>query len=324
MDLWSLADLCTPWCIHVVATLRIAQHLDAGRVNIQELATASSCHPDSLQRVLRHLVAKGVFEEPAPGRFGLNDVARQFLVEPIHLGLDLDSFGSRMAGAWNTLLSAVRTGSCKYHEAFGRPFWEDLDAHPMIAADFDALIGPAGHGTPDPNVLPDASEWAAIRTVIDVGGGTGALLAEILRAHPHIHGTLVDQPRTIARSAAVFREAGVEDRVRTAGQSFFDALPLGADLYLLKNVLSDWPDAEACAILKRCAEAAKPSNGRVVFLTNSGPGAQADPELLMMVLVGGRGRTIEEFRSLTQQAGLEISKVSRIPSGRFAVECRPV
>ena len=95
-----------------------------------------------------------------------------------------------MASAWGSLLTAVRTGAPAYHEIFGLPFWEDLDAHPDIAASFDALMGPPGHGTPDPEVLITGG-WESVLTVVDVGGGTGALLAEILRARPEIHGTLV-------------------------------------------------------------------------------------------------------------------------------------
>lgn len=323
MDIWTLSDLSTPWCVHVVATLRIANHIAAGKTEIAPLAAAAGADRDSLYRVLRHLVSKGLFEEPARGRFQLNDAARALLEDSIHLGLDLDGIGGRMAHAWGTLLSAVRTGKPAYHEVFGRGFWDDLDAHPEIAASFDALMGPAGHGTPDPNVLVDSAEWAPVRTVVDVGGGTGWLLAEILRAHPQVRGTLVDLPRAVARSAEVFRSAGVSDRVSATAQSFFDPLPGGADLYILKSVLNDWPDREATAILKRCAEAARPS-GRVVVFTGAGPGEEASPELLMMVLVGGKARTLDEFRQMARDAGLKIRSVGRQPSGRVIVECHPI
>jgi hypothetical protein len=134
---------------------------------------------------------------------------------------------------------------------------------------------------------------------------------------------LVDLPRTVARSGELFQAAGVADRVTTVGQSFFDPLPGGGDLYLLKGVLHDWPDRDATAILRRCAEAARPS-GRVVAFMGAGPGEEASPELLMMVLVGGRGRTLDEFRTMAREAGLEVSAVGRQPSGRAIVECRPV
>src|SRR5579864_6494071 len=323
MDIWSLADLATPWCVHVVATLRIANHIAAGKTEIGQLATAAGADSDSLNRVMRHLVSKGLFEEPVRGRFQLNDAARALLEGSIHLGLDLDGIGGRMAHSWGTLLSAVRTGKPAYHEAFGRGFWDDLDAHPEIAASFDALMGPAGHGAPDPNVLVDPADWASVRKVVDVGGGTGWLLAEVLRAQPHVRGTLVELPRPVARSAEVFRDAGVADRVTAVAQSFFDPLPGGADLYILKSVIHDWPDREATAILKRCAEAARPS-GRVVVFTGAGPGEEASPALLMMVLVGGKARTLDEFREMARQGGLEVRAVGRQPSGRPIVECHPI
>jgi SAM-dependent methyltransferase len=322
MDLWSLADLSTPWCVHVAATLRVADHILAGITEIEPLAAACGAHPDSLLRMLRHLVSKGVFEEPAPGRFALNDVARGLLDEGARLGLDLDGIGGRMAHAWGTLLSAVRTGQPAYHEVFGRGFWDDLEAHPKVAATFDALMGPGGHGVPDPEVLLGAADWESVRTVVDVGGGTGALLAEVLRAHPEVRGTLVDLPRTVARSREIFESKGVADRVTAAGQSFFDPLPGGCDVYLLKNVLADWPDAEAVALLKRCAEAARPG-GRVVVLGGVTPDEEASPELLMMVLVGGKNRTLEEFRALAGAAGLEVRRAGGSGSGRYVVECGP-
>lgn len=323
VDLSALSDLCTPWCMHVVATLRIADHLAAGVADGGALAAAADCDAATLQRVLRHLVGKGVFAEPMPGRFALNAAARGLLDPTLCLGLDLDGIGGRMAHAWGGLLAAVRTGEPTYRDRFGRPFWEDLAAHPAVAASFDALMGPAGHGDPDPEVLL-AGDWAGVRTVVDVGGGTGALLAAILRARPATRGTLVDLPRTVARAGATFAAAGVASRAAAVGQSFFDPLPAGADLYLLKNVLADWPDAEASALLRRCAEAARP-DGRVVVLGGVSPGeGRADPELLMLVLLGGKDRTLTEFRVLARAAGLAVVAAGRQPSGRFVVECRPV
>jgi 2,7-dihydroxy-5-methyl-1-naphthoate 7-O-methyltransferase len=321
-DIWALSDLCTPWCIHVVATLRVADHLAAGIIPIDDLAAAAGADADSLGRVLRHLVRKGLFAEPAPGRFALNEAARA-LHSSARLGLDLDGIGGRMAYAWGSLLSAVRTGAPAYHTVFGRPFWEDLAAHPDIAASFDALMGPAGHGTPDPEVLVTGG-WESVGTVVDVGGGTGSLLAEILRARPGVRGTLVDLPTTVARSREIFQAAGVAQRVTVVGQSFFDPLPAGADLYLLMKVLADWPDGEAMAILTRCAEAARPA-GRVVVLSGVSPDGDGSPspELLMMVLVGGRDRSLSDFRALARAAGLEVHAADRLPSGRFAVECHP-
>jgi SAM-dependent methyltransferase len=321
-NIWELADLSTPWCVHVVVTLRIAEHIAEGRTQIADLAAISGAHADSLQRVLRHLVSKGVFEEQSPGTFALNEPARALQESGIRLAMDLDGFGGRMAYAWGSLLSAVRTGAPAYREIFGRSFWEDLEANPEIGATFDSLMGPAGHGTPDPNVLI-GGDWPSVHTVVDVGGGTGAHLAEILRAHPAVRGILVDRPATVARAADVFRTAGVADRVTTSAQSFFEPLPPGADLYLLKNVLADWPDREAGILLRRCADAARP-DGRVVVVGGISPDERGapSPALLMMVLVGGKERSLSEFRELAGAAGLEVRATGWQPSGRFVVECR--
>jgi hypothetical protein len=320
-NLGALSDLCTPWCLHVVATLRVADHMAAGIDQIDDLAAAAGCDPYSLHRVLTHLAGKGVFEEPTGGRFVLNEAARGLLDPAQRIGLDLNGIGGRMAHAWSTLLTYVRTGKPAYHEVFGLPFWEDLDAHPDIAASFDALIGPTGHGTPNPE-FQISGGWKTVRTVVDVGGGTGAMLAEILRARPGIHGALVDLPRTVARSAETFQAAGVSERVTAVGQSFFDPLPAGADLYLLTGVLNDWPDREATAILGRCAEAARPT-GRVVVLKGVGPDDAPRDLTIEMVLLGGKQRTVAEFRELARQAGLEVTAAGRQPSGYFVAECHP-
>ena len=109
VDIWALSDLCTPWCVHVVATLRIADHIAAGITQIDDLAAASGSGSDSLHRVLRHIVGKGVFEEPAPGRFALNPPAHGLLDSATRLGLDLGGIDGRMTYAWGSLLGAVRT-----------------------------------------------------------------------------------------------------------------------------------------------------------------------------------------------------------------------
>jgi SAM-dependent methyltransferase len=322
VNLGALSDLCTPWCIRAVATLRIADHIATGTDRIDKLATAAGCDPYALHRVLTHLVGKGVFEEPTPGRFVLNEAAEGLLDPSQRLGLDLHGIGGRFAHAWGTLLAYVQTGKPAYHEVFGLPFWEDLDAHPEIAADFDALIGPPGHGSPNAE-FQITGGWESVRTIVDVGGGTGAMLAEILRTRPNIRGTLVDQPGTVARSGEIFGAAGVTERVTTVGQSFFDPQPAGADLYLLRGVLNDWPDPEAMAILKCCAEAARP-NGRVVVLKGVVPDEVARGLSIEMVLLGGKHRTVTEFRQLVHMAGLEIVAAGQQPSGYFVVECVPI
>ncbi len=321
INLWELSDLTTPWCIRVASTLRIANHLQSGVDQIDDLARAAGCDAEALHRVLGHLASIGVFEEPSPGIFALNDVSRQLLDPITQVSLDLEDLGGRFAGVWGTLLAYVRTGKPAYADQFGLPFWQDLQAHPRLAESFDRLIGPEGHGVFNPEIELTGG-WDAIRTVVDVGGGTGAMLAAVLQAHPDMNGILVDLPRTVARSADIFQIAGVTGRAAVSGQSFFDPLPPGADLYILRGILNDWPDPQALEILRRCAEAARP-NGRIVVL--KGIDYDDEPQRLEieMVLTGGKYRKVSEFRILAAQAGLEVIAAGRQSSGYFVVECRP-
>jgi hypothetical protein len=315
VDLEALLDLTTPWCLRVAATLHLAEHIEAGHDDIENLAAAAGCDQDALHAVLGHLVAKGIFTEPAPGKFAVNRVAKRLAATPF---VNLDGFGGRMAHTWGTLLDYVRTGQPSYQRIFGRPFWEDLAAHPAIAAEFDALMGPAGHGVPDYDVELSGG-WETVRTVVDVGGGTGALLVSLLKRHPATRGILVDLPGTVARAGEIIDD--VAGRVTLKGQSFFDPLPPGADLYLLKSVLNDWPDEPTAAILRRCAEAAH-ENSSIAILGGVAPD-EAPRELgIDMLVAGGKTSPLAQFTELARQAGLTVTAARTQASGRFVVECR--
>jgi 2,7-dihydroxy-5-methyl-1-naphthoate 7-O-methyltransferase len=325
VDLERMLDLATPWCLHVAATLRIPDHIAAGHADIADLAATAGCDADALHAVLGHLVAQGVFAEESPGRFACNRAAEQLAKTPF---LDLNGIGGRMAQTWGTLLDYVRTGQPAYQRVFGRPFWEDLAAHPRIGAEFDALMGPAGHGVPDFDIELSGG-WDAVRIVVDVGGGTGAMLASLLRRHPRARGILIDLPGTVARAGEIIGSSGIGDRVTVEGQSFFDPLPAGADLYLLKSVLNDWPDEPTVAILRRCAEAAEAASTatttRATIAVLGGVSADEAPRSLGidMLVAGGKTSTLTQFTELARQAGLDVIAARTQASGRFVVECRP-
>jgi hypothetical protein len=318
-DLWQLSDLCTPWCLRVVSTLRIAELMERGLTATAELAAAAGCDPLALAAVLAHLAGRGVFVDEGDGRFGLNAAAAGLTSPALHLGLDLEGIGGRMTAAWATLPSYVRTGRSAYAEIKGLGFWEDLAAHPEVAASFDELMGMAGHGRPA--IPPLTGGWEAVERVVDVGGGTGAMLTELLGRYPHLTGTLVDLPGTVSRAGPVLDGAGVAARVTVCPQSFFDPLPAGADVYLLCKVLNDWPDAETLAILRRCAEAAAPA-GRVL-VSGDIVAEHTSPTLAIdMVVAGGRSVSEREFRDQAGAAGLEVVTFHHPPAGGPVAECR--
>ena len=325
--LGPLMDLVTPMALRVAATLRIADLIGDGTAGIGVLAERSGADADALARLLRHLVARGVFAEPEPGRFSAPGTARFLRTDHpagLHASLDLDGFGGRMDLAFTGLLLTVRTGEPAWETVFGKPFWRYLADEPRVGAAFDATMA-AG-----PEYIADAAagyDWATATHVVDVGGGVGALLAEILRDNPGLRGTLVDLPDTVRRGSGYLAGRGLADRCRFAGQSFFDPLPTGGDVYVLGHVVHDWPDDRAVAILRRCAEAAG-DGGRVVVLEGPGtadrdPASFAEMNLRMLVLAGGRERTPDGYRALAGAAGLRVTDLRTTPLGHIVIECVP-
>ena len=324
--LGPLMDLVTPMALRVAATLRLADSMpdDGGGEGavLADLAERAGADPDALARMLRHLVQHGVFTEPSPGQFAANQTAALLRTgQPGAVWLDLDGFGGRMDLAFTGLMHTVRTGEPAWEQVFGLPFWAYLDANPAISASFDATMALGGADT----TLADDYDWTTVRQVADVGGGTGSLLAEVLRRHPGLHGMLVDLPETAARARQHLARLGLGGRCEVVGQSFFDPLPPGPDVYMLNRVIHDWDDDSARAILRRCAEAAG-STGRVLVIESHGtggsdPAAFAEMNLRMLVLTGGRERTIDDYSSLAAGAGLQVTAVHDITERHVIIEC---
>jgi hypothetical protein len=324
--LGPLMDLVTPMALRVAATLRLADFMpDDGTGEgavLGDLAGRTGADPEALARVLRHLVAHGVFTEPRPGQFAANQTAALLRTgQPGAVWLDLDGFGGRMDLAFTGLMHTMRTGEPAWEPVFGQPFWAYLDANPPISASFDATMAvDAGNAA-----VADGYDWTTVRHVADIGGGTGTLIAEVLRRHPGLRGTLADLPETAARARQYLAGLGLDGRCEVVGQSFFDPLPAGADAYLLSRVIHDWDDAAASAILRRCAEAAG-RTGRVLVIESHGtPGgdaaAFAEMNLRMLVLAGGRERTIDDYSALATQAGLQVTAVHDITGRHVIIEC---
>jgi 2,7-dihydroxy-5-methyl-1-naphthoate 7-O-methyltransferase len=305
----DMAGLLTPMAIRVAATLRLADHLDAGTTGLTELAERTETDADALGGLLGYLVSIGVFESPAHDVFVLNDLGRGLLDANGARGwLDLTGIGSRIDLTYTGLLESVRTGGPCYASVYGRPWWEDITSDPKLNAEFHELMT-GGHAERFA-AFATAYDWSDVRHVVDVGGGDGGLLITLLGAHQHLRGTLVELPGRLEGVQAGLEEAGLGDRCELAPGSFFDPLPEGADVYILSGVINDWNDHDAAAILRRCAEAARP-NGRVVVLGHAyedhSPEVSGRSNLMMLVLVGGKERTRSQLRDLARDAGLEPS-----------------
>jgi SAM-dependent methyltransferase len=326
--LFELTDMVTPMAIRVAATLGLADLIASGTDTLAELAAKTGTDASVLGRVLQHLAGRGVLSESVPGRYALTDLARPLLrAHPAGLRdwLDLDGAMGRSDMAFAYMLDSVRSGKPGYASMFGRPYWDDLNANPALRASFDALMAAqlAGAGAD----VVAAYDWAIATRVVDVGGGDGTQLIQILSAYPSVRGTVVEQPATAAAATRNLAAHGLASRCDVVASSFFDPLPAGGDIYLLSGVLHDWPDDSAGQILRRCAQAVR-SGGHVIIAERPvGKGADSATstamDLRMLITLGGRERTLDEYSSLAADAGLAIAKV-RPAGNQELLDCVPI
>ncbi|AXB48661.1 methyltransferase [Amycolatopsis albispora] len=305
-----MADLATPMAIRVAATLGLAEHEGTA----QDLATATGTSAPALECLLDHLVAAGVFEVDS-GRYRPTALGAQLREEWPKLLLDINRAGGRAELAFADLLGTITTGAPAYPRRYGRDFWADLDAHPELRRSFDAQMN--WRFREQAGQLADRFDWGRFGTVVDVGGGDGQVLAAILTAHPGLRGQVVELAPTADAARARFEAAGLGDRANAVTGSFFDPLPTGADAYLLSDILHDWDDDNARAILTRCRE----TGGTVVVIEPlRGEGATTGIDLFMLMCFGGRERTVAELTALAEDCGLRRRSVTPVADGRTALE----
>ena len=307
--------------IHAASTLRIADHLKDGPRSVDELASVTQSHAGALYRLLRALAAVGVFREDENRRFSLTpmgDCLRTDSASPI--GAWAEFVGSPYVWrTWGRLLHSVRTGENAFQSLNGKDVWHYRAEHPEEGAMFDRAMTDLSRGNAE--AVIGAYDFSAFRYVVDVGGGRGLMLAAILHAHPHMQGTLFDQPGVVAQAQPILEARGVAGRCNIVGGSFFDSVPEGGDAYLMRVVIHDWEDAEAIAILKTCRRAMRQTAKlllieRIVAPPNEVP-ATKFVDLNMLVLPGGRERTREEFSDLFAKSGFELTRTA--PAGMHNV-----
>jgi O-methyltransferase domain len=294
----------------IVADLDIAATLAEGPKPVAELSRKGEVDADALHRLLRALASDGVFAEEEPGVFR-NTASSEVLFRPgwrafAHL------FGGVFFGAVAALDRAVQTGSATFAESFGQEFWPWLGANPDERATFDRAMG----DEPRKGAVLSKIEWQDGEIVVDVGGGNGSLLVEVLRSRPDLHGIVFDLPET-DRDETTF-----PDNLKFVAGSFFERVPEG-DAYVLSAILHDWDDTRAEAILRTIRAAARPDARLYVAETVIQPGNEPDGakwlDLLMLVLAGGRERTDGEWRALLERAGFEPESIE---DGLIEARCR--
>ncbi|MFD2420817.1 methyltransferase [Amycolatopsis pigmentata] len=321
----SLVDLATPFAIRAAVALRLPELIESGTTGLAELAVASESHEDSLARLLRHLVNVGLFAETAPRVYGLTELSRELLSEDQRWQrgwLDLDGPGAKMDLAYTRMTHSVRTGESAYGRVHGIGFWADYQRDERLRLFFGAIM--AAHAWQTGPAVAAEYDWSGVRRVLDVGGGIGALLSEVLLKHPHLSGAVLDLPPVRPEAEQAFAEAGLGGRAEFVGGSFFDPLPDGYDVLLVSRVLTDWNDENATKILRRCAEATKPGSRVLIVEVLAGDEHaknNASFDLQSLALLGGRERTVGDFHALAAAAGLPVRATHHWPGGLVVVEC---
>jgi hypothetical protein len=313
--------------VYAAVKLDIPDQLADRTLSSSELAEHAGANPDALYRLLRALATAGIVTELPE---------RHFRLTPLGAVLRSDDPGSMRPWvlfgqapfylqAWEEIVSSIESGQPAWERIYGAPFFEYLSEYPDAASVFDAAMTSLSAGEV-PAVI-DAYDFSSFRTIVDVGGGQGTLLAAILKAHPSLQGILYDQPQVIEGAREHLGRAGVLERCELRGGDIFASIPAGADAYLLKYIIHDWDDDAALRILQQCRKA-MPDHGALLLIETVIPSADQPhfakiSDLEMLVLLGSRERTEDEYRALLHGAGLTLTRV--IPTREYLsiVEARP-
>jgi SAM-dependent methyltransferase len=299
---------------YALAELGIADAMGDRVRGADELAAATGTDPVALLRLLRALSLSGLLAQPEPGRFALTPATRLLRRDvegSVHLNAVMQ--GDEIYRSFAEITHTLRTGEPAFAKVFGVPFYDYLNANPDAAHNFHESMAaqavPAGFASCD---------LSGVSHLVDLGGGNGTLLAEVLADHPGVRATLVELPDAVA--VARPRLAAFADRVDFVEGSFFEVVPAGADLYVLCRVLHNWRDGAALSLLRRVRAAMAPGARLVVleeFLPDDGAGATGAGvvDLLMLVTLEGRDRTAAEYRDLVEAAGFTVTDVRRSGSG---------
>jgi hypothetical protein len=314
-----LAGFQISQALYVAAKLGVADQLLDGPRSVADIAEAVGAEPSSLGRLLRTLASMGVFaeSESEPGMFA---------VTPLGRTLASDEPGSMrdMALMWmethydpfSRLLDTVKTGATAANVHYGEPFFDWISQYPDQVSRFTGAMANITTGIKAGAVA--TYDFSGTGRIVDIGGADGALLAQILAGTPSVTGVTFDLPHVIAEAEAAIKGHGLGDRLSTASGNFFEAVPAGADTYLLSLVLHDWDDERAGTILENIRAAARP--GATIIALEPVMPAGDEPhmskmlDLTMLAMTGGRERTEDEHRQLFERAGLTFRHVVATPT----------
>lgn len=313
--------------VYTAAKLGLADKLAGGPKSAAELAGPAGLHGPSLHRFMRTLASLGILNETEGQRFGLTalgEALRSKAPGSAHAAI-LTLNNPAFASAIDHLIDSLKTGETVFDKLHGSPFFDYLAKRPEEASLFsETMVGI--HGA-EPPAVAAAYDFPACKIVIDVGGATGNMLAEILLRHKGLHGVLFDLPHVVKDAPQLLSAKGVSDRVTIKGGSFFETAPEGGDAYILSHIIHDWDEAKCLTILAALRKAMKPGARlllvEMVLPTGNEPHFGKMLDLVMLTIPGGQERTEAEYAALLAKGGFRLERVIPTASAVSIVEAVP-
>jgi hypothetical protein len=314
--------------VFVIAKLGIPDLLHTGPKTADELASATETHAASLFRVLRALVSVGVLHSDNENRFSNTPVSETLTTDaPGSLRwFTISELGQEHYPAWGNLMHSVRTGEIAFDNFYGADVWAYFKDNPEDAAVFNNSM--SGMTAVVNETLRSLYDFSKFKTVVDIGGGHGGLITEILQSSRNAKGILFDAPEVISGARDRLESAGISDRCEAIAGDFFKAVPAGGDAYVLKWIIHDWNDEQATTILKNCRAQMGP-DARLIIVDCVVP-ETAEPhfskfiDLNMLVMTGGKERTAKEFEQLLTASGFQVLQVIPTDQPTSIIEAQPV
>lgn len=310
--------------IFVAAKLGIADLLKEGAKSSDELAKATETDARNLYRLLRALASVNIFEE-------LED--KHFKLTPLAYYLQTNVHGSMRPLAimfaeewhwkpWQNIFYSLKTGNTAFEHIYGMNLFEYLNQNAEAAQVFNGAM--AVMTTMCNAAILDSYDFSSSQKIVEVGGGHGSLIASILKAHPNMHGILFDLPDVVTGAKNLIEAEGLADRCEIVGGDFFESVPPGGNAYILKNVIHDWDDEHAVAILRNCHRAMAHQGELILIETvippKNKPSFSKLLDLELVAIAGGCERTEAEYQSLFNATGFQLTDIITTPSFLNAIK----
>jgi hypothetical protein len=298
--------------LYAAAALRLPDFIAQGHTDSADLAARAGADHDAVVRLMRLLTALGVFDGDVHTGYRLTPMSELLRSDVPDSMRDLCLlYGEEFHQAWSATATAIRVGRAGFEDAFGRTLHDYLAEVPSAGPKFLRAMNAGGAFFAG---VPAAFDFSGCRTVTDLAGGSGMLLSTVLRSDPDVHGILFDREHMVPVAEKHLADAFGRDRFDVVAGDFFESVPAGSDCYLLSRILQDWDDEACVALLTNIRRAMRHLGARLLIVERviAEDGSTLLPllfDLHLMMMAGGRERTLAGYRSIVEQAGLRLESV---------------